>query len=555
MPPLDIASLGRKAFISQSALADVLTAVKESGELPETTSKSTVKRRRAEAAEISTPYGNLIQEFQLNAVDGSMIKLSFVHPASFLHHTSTECPGMQELLDGAHARSPNTVSKPWVLILYLDEISPGNQLKVTNKRKLWAIYYSVKEFGGFQLSQESSWAMLTAIRSETIGKIKGGMSAVFLECVKMFAKSNGNLETGVRLQIHGSMQLCFFKVGYLVADEAAIKVAMDNKGASGKMLCLFCQTTVQARYAPAHLGRLVLHHEHDITKLCLHSDESIWQIVDHLNAQAGRGTKKAFQDLEVKLGFNHCPGGVLLAHDQRERWRPASFTCFDPMHVFYVSGVFHREMTYMLDLLNRHGVKQQHIHAWCATFTWPKLHRSAGKTAVDALKKKRDSGDDFKCSASDALALYPIVRAFIQHMDRSHLDEGCMRALRSFFALCEVLDDLKHVATGSIDPPRFRRHIETYLAAFKVPRPHDVAFILEVALSRISCNSCPCKYLGELRDRGVPPQASLCCASSHLFGKAPAAGELLRARTPSQTYKTVSCMHSSSINDQCGASC
>eukprot|EP00438_Fugacium_kawagutii_P029032 Skav201323 [mRNA] locus=scaffold4795:9662:11098:+ [translate_table: standard] len=474
MPPLDIASLGRRAFISQSALADVLAAVKASGEVPETTSKSTVKRRRVEAADVNTPYGKLIQEFQLHTVSGDTLKLHFVHPGAFLHYASMECSGMQTLLDKAWQGGPNVFDCPWTIILYLDEISPGNQLKVTNKRKIWAIYYSVKQFGGFELSQESSWMILTVIRSETAGKIKGGMSAVFLECLKMFCKPNGCLETGIRLQIMGDMQLCFFKVGYLVADEAAIKVAMENKGASGKMMCLFCQTTVQARYAPANLGQLVLHHEHDITKLCLHSDESIWQIVDHLDAQAGHGTKKAFQELEMKLGFNHCPGGVLLAHGQRERWRPISFTCFDPMHVFFVSGVFHREMTYMLDLLSRHGVKQQRIHAWCATFTWPKLHRSAGKTALDALKKKRESGDDFKCSASDALALYPIIRAFFQHMDRSHLNQDCMRALHSFFALCEVLDDLKHVATGSIDPTHFRSHIETHLQAFKVSRPHHL---------------------------------------------------------------------------------
>ena len=49
---LDIASLGRRSFISQSALAEVLTAVRESGELPQTCSKSTVKRRREEAAQV-----------------------------------------------------------------------------------------------------------------------------------------------------------------------------------------------------------------------------------------------------------------------------------------------------------------------------------------------------------------------------------------------------------------------------------------------------------------------------------------------------------------------
>ena len=58
---LDVAALGRKTFISQSGPSEVLTAIKKTGQIPEATSKATVKRRREDAVSIETPYGSLIQ--------------------------------------------------------------------------------------------------------------------------------------------------------------------------------------------------------------------------------------------------------------------------------------------------------------------------------------------------------------------------------------------------------------------------------------------------------------------------------------------------------------
>lgn len=465
---LDIAALGRKSFISQNALSEVLKAVKQSGELPGETSKSTVKRRREEACQAETPHGTLLQTVKVDLTDGSKMDLPYCHPAAMLYHTCTKSRRLQQLLTKALEHHGNSFAEPFRLVVYLDEISPGNQLKINNRRKLWAIYYSVVQFGGYELSQEDSWFVLTCIRSETVSMMEGGLSHLFLQCLRLFSLPNGSLEAGVSLQLlHGTQRLCF-RIGMLLADESAIKFSLENKGASGKMMCLFCQTTVQARYAPTTLGNLVLHHEHDCSKLCLHSDQSVWEVVDYLESQAGIGTKKSFSELEVRLGFNHAPGGVLLDKPMRDNFLPVSMTCFDPMHIYLVAGVFHREMTLLLPLLAKLKVKEADLHDWCKSFTFPNIHQSAGATAKDVFRKKFEG--DFKAAASEVLAVYPLLRVRFQTIDRETMGHDLEMAVDSFYRLCDVLDSLRHAATGSISPQLLRQKIELHLQAFKVSR-------------------------------------------------------------------------------------
>ena len=53
----------------------------------------------------------------------------------------------------ARARRP-ALLEPWRLVLYADEILPGNQLVYTSGRKLWGFYWSVLEWGSAALADE-----------------------------------------------------------------------------------------------------------------------------------------------------------------------------------------------------------------------------------------------------------------------------------------------------------------------------------------------------------------------------------------------------------------
>ena len=145
---------------------------------------------------------------------------------------------------------PNDATRKWTLMLYTDEVSPGNQLKVHNRRKLQCVYFSVKELGGFNWTQEHARRLLTCARTDVANQLKGGMSQLFKACVKLFFRDVGNFERGINLRVGNTSRILCFSLGNIVADEAALKQAFDCKGASGKMLRMSCQTTTSRRYAP-----------------------------------------------------------------------------------------------------------------------------------------------------------------------------------------------------------------------------------------------------------------------------------------------------------------
>ena len=88
-------------------------------------------------------------------------------------------------------------------------------------------------------------------------------------------------------------------------------------------------------------------------------------------------------------------------------------------------------------------------------------------TGKNLFKKKVS---DFKCSASEGLACFPVLRAFLQtvyHRIRSAPARSCAQC---FFALCEVLDLLQVSATGQLNAgvldAALRKHFQLYLGAY-----------------------------------------------------------------------------------------
>ena len=62
-------------------------------------------------------------------------------------------------------------------MFYGDEVTPGNVLRQDNKRKMFAVYVSIKEFGPNLLKHERMWLPLFVVRSVVAKKIPGGISA------------------------------------------------------------------------------------------------------------------------------------------------------------------------------------------------------------------------------------------------------------------------------------------------------------------------------------------------------------------------------------------
>lgn len=131
--PSPVADLGRRKFVSQSALSELLKELKALPELPEATSRSTLKRARDEKVSGQTPLGPLFLDTQLPTEQGEF-KCRMVHPGALLWYLCFNCSSFWTYLESVLVRKPSTEMSPWCIILYSDEVSPGNVMKPDNRR-------------------------------------------------------------------------------------------------------------------------------------------------------------------------------------------------------------------------------------------------------------------------------------------------------------------------------------------------------------------------------------------------------------------------------------
>eukprot|EP00438_Fugacium_kawagutii_P023845 Skav212952 [mRNA] locus=scaffold5129:11069:13197:+ [translate_table: standard] len=168
-----LADLGRRKFVSQSALSELLKELKALPELPDATSRFSVKRAREEKVNVETPLGQLFQDVSLPTTEG---------------------------------------------------ITHG---------KFHAYYWTFKELEHSGLTREELWFTCCVMRSPNVAQLKGGVSAL----TKAVAKSFETFARGLVLASPGNQRrFLFARLKCLVADEAALKSMWGVKGASDGML-------------------------------------------------------------------------------------------------------------------------------------------------------------------------------------------------------------------------------------------------------------------------------------------------------------------------------
>ena len=142
---VDLSRLGKKSFVSQSALSQVLADLRNAEELPSACSRQSIKRARVAAIGDLTPFGSVVKEWSVETKTGGQKNVTYVCPAAMLHFTAQKCPGWSAALKLLLSQKTSTPASPYRLILYADEISPGNVLKADNRRKVFAIYWAIAE--------------------------------------------------------------------------------------------------------------------------------------------------------------------------------------------------------------------------------------------------------------------------------------------------------------------------------------------------------------------------------------------------------------------------
>jgi hypothetical protein len=110
--------------VSQRALSCILQLSK-CNDLPTTASRATIQRSRNAACLEAGPYGPLHQRVPVSLTNGKDYFVEIQHPFAMLHKLCATSSTFSAMLIRSLAAHPSTPTKPWRLIMYNDEVTPG----------------------------------------------------------------------------------------------------------------------------------------------------------------------------------------------------------------------------------------------------------------------------------------------------------------------------------------------------------------------------------------------------------------------------------------------
>ena len=189
---LKLIDFGRESRVSNAALAKILADAREFG-IPEAVSEGTRRRQRKALCNQMTTYGQLVQQLRLVDDDGAAMTVPIQHPLAALEVACKQSPHVRDAIAGALEKTGGKIR----MILYTDEVTPGQQLNSRNFRKCHGIYWSLADLPPECLCQEVWWFTMSAIRAHQVDRLDGGMSQLIKRLLHVCFAPPFNLKDGV----------------------------------------------------------------------------------------------------------------------------------------------------------------------------------------------------------------------------------------------------------------------------------------------------------------------------------------------------------------------
>ena len=387
---------------TKSALARTLVALQEDGVLHEDVLRSssgvtsvrhlrrTLHDASASHAAARTPYGSVVQSLQLET-DGGSFAWHFLHPAAMLYYICLTIPRFAQFLKSSLASGQGRV------VIYADEIRPGNVLRPDKGRAVQCLYWSILEWPLWFRQQAQGWLSLGYLRTKVVNTMKGGMSALIRKLLHVFWPPEGfNLNTvGMRCPCDGDLFYFKLRCEGFMADEKGLKELFNCKGSSGSKPCILCKNLVGRMDLP-HDSEYFVKLDAKYSSLDLHDDTTIWESVDALENQAPVLSKSQLHKLEQCLGFNYDTSALLFDKHLRSVLKPASGVLWDSMHCLHHNGVASCHVLHLLVALRSAGVTYKDVDAFLAEFVSPMHQATSGRRALPAKFVQERIGPEVK---------------------------------------------------------------------------------------------------------------------------------------------------------------
>ena len=392
-----------------------------------------------------------------------------------LWHCWETCDGWSDLLAEKHMQNPSSIDSPWSLILYTDEVTPGDVNATAPTRKVQTIYWSFKELGHAILCKEDAWFCALVLRSSTCRSfVAGGLAQTMGALLKTFFPAVGtNLQhTGMFLSKNGTEFRLFAKLAIVVQDGAAHKELWGCR--DGTRLCMKC-LTVEASSELSDIDPSLKTNVLKVDELEATTDASCKDTARRLSWWATRENKTAFSRRQQLMGFTFMQYSLLTDMALDGIIQPCSQFMHDWMHGLFSKGVFNICLQQLLTSMEEAGLHTllggatgiyQHLYEYMVPWKFPAKKKCTDLYKVFDPKRRQGNRDAkvFRCGASEGLALVSVLSFWVSALV---LPLGhCTQACQAFIALADVAECMVTVATGTIPQDTLRTAVEAFLALF-----------------------------------------------------------------------------------------
>jgi len=128
----------------------------------------------------------------------------------------------------------NIAGKPMRIIIYIDEICPGNPLRPDKSRTLQAIYWAFADWPQWLLQRTAAWPCFGTMRSKLAKLLPGGEAGLLKMVLDTFWPATGqSFHSGVTVVCKSVSLVITATFGGFLADEKAHNQITGSKGASG----------------------------------------------------------------------------------------------------------------------------------------------------------------------------------------------------------------------------------------------------------------------------------------------------------------------------------
>ena len=225
---------------TKTGLVKILMSLQSAGMLPTNQSgrhlRSELSKASAEHCRASTPYGTVIKS--INLYLPGLNNWEYCDPCAYLYYLSSLCTAFR---DTVHRYLHGGVAH---IVLYIDEICPGNHFRLEKSRTLQCVYWFMSDWPEWLVSRSAAWFVLALLRSKHMEFVLGYIWGFMKKMVElMFLNPSHSLTTGVVIVCDQASKLVRGIYVGVLADEKALKEIHGFKGASGdtpQPYCILC---------------------------------------------------------------------------------------------------------------------------------------------------------------------------------------------------------------------------------------------------------------------------------------------------------------------------